>query len=451
MRGFPIPVSERILQQKTGDQHSMAPLVKLSCLILLCTLLCAPAMAGTKYLSGSPVLSASVSGTNEFSPGDSVDLPVVIENNGINDYKLVQAGVTDPEDMPNTAKYLTAALLPGDAPISVRSDPRMLGDLKGAGRVSTVFPIRIDSHAAGGTYEVPLLLNYSYLSASDQFDDNTMKYTYALQNITLAVPLKIKPDVRVDVMSAVPEHLNAGTAGYVILTLRNSGSENGSRSVVRILRNGNSPILPVDSSVYIGDFPAGNVTECRYKVSVTRDSDRQTYPVDVVVEYQNPDGDTVTSRSATVGIPIGGKPDFAIVSRPAEMNPGNRKTISVEYRNTGDAAVYSAQARISAVDPFTSNDDIEFIGDLMPGESRVVSFTMGVDRSATVKQYGLDSEIRYRDALDNTYISDTMKVNVNVTSPTGIVALVSNPIYLSVLAAVVIGLVYAIFHYRRKK
>jgi hypothetical protein len=132
------------------------------------------------------------------------------------------------------------------------------------------------------------------------------------------------------------------------------------------------------------------------------------------------------------------------------MNPGNKKIINVEYKNTGETTVYSAQSRISAVDPFTSNDDIAYLGDLKPGESVVASYEMSVDRSATIKEYGLDSEIRYRDALDNTYISDTMKVKINVISSAGITAVLSNPVYLSIIVAAIIGIVYLVYRYRKK-
>jgi hypothetical protein len=132
------------------------------------------------------------------------------------------------------------------------------------------------------------------------------------------------------------------------------------------------------------------------------------------------------------------------------MNPGNKKIISVEYKNTGETTIYSAQSRISAVDPFTSNDDIAYLGDLKPGESVVASYEMSVDRSATIKEYGLDSEIRYRDALDNTYISDTMKVKINVTSSAGMTAVLSNPVYLSIIVAGIIGIVYLVYRYRKK-
>ncbi len=73
-----------------------------------------------------------------------------------------------------------------------------------------------------------------------------------------------------------------------------------------------------------------------------------------------------------------------------------------------------------------------------------------MDRSATIKEYGLDSEIRYRDALDNTYISDTMKVKIIVSSPSGMTAVFSNPIYLSVIVAGIIGMVYLVYYYRKK-
>ena len=84
--------------------------------------------------------------------------------------------------------------------------------------------------------------------------------------------------------------------------------------------------------------------------------------------------------------------------------------INVQYTNTGGATAYNVQARISAVDPFTSSDDTAFLGTLAPGETREAAFEISMDKSATIKDYALDSEVRYRDALDNSLISDPMKV-----------------------------------------
>jgi len=430
----------------------MTNYLKILCILLiLYACLIAPAMAGTKYMAGSPELSAYISGTNEFSPGTEVQMTVVIENTGLNVFKFVDSGIVDRDDQPNTAKFLTVRLEPGNAPIVIKSETQMLGDLKGASSVNAVFTTKINADAPAGTYNLPLDVTYTYLQTADQYGVDTIQYSYKTINESVTIPIKIKPEVSIDVLSAVPEHLNVGTEGYINMKIKNTGSDNGSKSIVKITRNGNSPIIPTDSSVYIGDFPPGSTVDCRYKVSVSTDAQKQTYPIDVTVVYEDNEGDFVTSRSDTVGVPVGGKADFAVTSPPSEMNPGNKKVIKVEYKNTGDTTVKSAQARISAVDPFTSNDDIAYIGDLKPGESRTVSYVMSVDRSATIKEYGLDSEIRYRDELDNTYISDTMKVKVNVTAPTGATAILSNPIYLAIIVAIIIGAVYLVYHFRKKK
>jgi hypothetical protein len=429
----------------------MRTIGKFLCLLLVfCLCLIVPAMAGTKYMAGSPKLSAYISGTNEFSPGKDVQLTIVIENTGLNEFKFIQSGIVDRDDLPNTAKFLTVALSSGTAPLVIKSDPQMLGDVKGAGSVNAVFSIKIKSDAAAGSYLLPLTLHYTYLYVAEQYGVDTIQYTYKQIDENIEIPINIKSDVSIDVLSAVPEYLNVGTEGYLNMKIKNTGSDNGTKAIVKILRNGNSPIVPTDSSVYIGDFPSGSIAECRYKVSISGDAERQTYPVDVIVVYKNKEGDFVTSRSDTVGIPIGGKVDFLVISPPAEMNPGNKKIISVEYKNTGETTIYSAQSRISAVDPFTSNDDIAYLGDLKPGESVVASYEMSVDRSATIKEYGLDSEIRYRDAIDNTYISDTMKVKINVISSAGMTAVLSNPVYLSIIVAAIIGIVYLVYRYRKK-
>jgi len=420
-------------------------------LMLLGIFLISPALAGTKYMSGSPDLSAYISGSNEFRPGDDVSLAIVIQNTGLNEYKFVQSGIVDRDDLPNTAKFLTVTLLPGDAPFVIKSDPQMLGDLKGASSVNSVFSTKVKSDAKAGTYALPVLLNYTYLYTADQYGVDTIQYTYRTQNVNITIPVKVKADVSIDVISSVTEHLNVGTEGYLNMKIKNTGSESGSKAVVKITQSGSSPVVPTDSSVYIGDFAPGSIVDCRYKVSVSKTAVRQTYPVDVAVIYQNSEGDFVTSRSDTIGVPVGGKVDFEITSPLPEMNPGNKKVLTVVYKNAGETPVYSAQARISAVDPFTSNDDIAYLGDLQPGQSATANFVVSVDKAATLKEYGLDSEIRYRDALDNTYISDTMKVKVNIAGPTGLATILSNPIYLSILIATIIGIIYIVYHYRKKE
>jgi hypothetical protein len=413
--------------------------------IIFAVLIITPVQAGTKYMAGSPELSAYISGTNEVSPGDTVQLKVMIENKGVNQFKFIQSGIVERDDLPNTAKFLTVSLAAGDAPVTIKSDPQMLGDLKGSSTASCVITTKIDNEAAAGSYNLPLILKYTYLYEAEQYGVDTIQYYYKERNETFSLPIKIRPELKISVISAEAEHLNAGTEGYVTLKVKNTGHENGKNAIIKIARNDKSPILPTASSMFVGDFAVNQTVTSRFKVSVSSDAEEQTYPLDVQVDYENNEGDQVTSDVETIGITVGKKIDFAIISAPDTISPGQKKVINVQYSNTGGATAYNVQARISAVDPFTSNDDTAFLGTLAPGETREATFEISVDKSATIKEYALDSEVRFRDALDNSLISDPMKVRIVVKEENSLFA---NPIVLVVIAAVVILIGYLVYRQR---
>ena len=134
-----------------------------------------------------------------------------------------------------------------------------------------------------------------------------------------------------------------------------------------------------------------------------------------------------------------GRSSFVVTTDPEPITAGDKQVIEVTYRNTGSGTAYSAQSRISAVDPFTSNDDTAFLGDLGPGETAVARYEVSADESATPKEYGLDSEIQYRDALGNSQISDTMKVRVAVEEPSKVTSIL--------LIVVLIGAIIAAGYY----
>lgn len=419
-------------------------------LIACAVIMVAPvqALTGTKYMAGSPELSAYISGSNEVSPGDTVQLKVIIENKGVNQFKFIQSGIIERDDLPNTAKFLTISIAPGDAPVVIKSDPQMLGDLKGSGIASAVITTKIQPDAGSGTYYLPLTMKYSYLAEAEQYGTDTIQYYYRERNETVNLPITIKPEVKIAVLSQTAEHLNAGSEGYVTLEVKNIGHENGKNAIIKIVRNDMSPVLPVTGSMYIGNFSVGQVVSSRFKVSVSSDAEAQTYPLDVLVDYENGEGDQATSDIETIGLEVGKKIDFNVTSTPNIVSPGQKKTITVQYTNTGGATAYNAQARISAVDPFTSNDDTAFLGTLAPGDTREAAFEIAVDKSATIKEYALDSEIRYRDALDNSLISDPMKVRIVVEKEN---SLLGNPLVLGGIVAVVILVGYLVYRQRKKQ
>ncbi|MDD1719304.1 MAG: S-layer protein [Methanoregulaceae archaeon] len=445
-------ISDRSCRRKPGKKGPAYNLAKFGIFAALVIAIIAvtPVSAGEKYMAGSPELTAAVSGTNEFSPGDLGIIPVRLQNKGLNEFKFVQSGIISRDDLPNTAKLMTLELLPGDSGIVVKSDPQMIGDLAGGASTLVNFNVKIPDDAKSGTFDLLLRIRYTYLDNAEQYGTDSIQYTYREMNETLLLPIKIKPDLQFSVISSETEHLNAGTEGYLTIVAQNTGSDEGKGAILKINRNGNSPIIPTDSSMYIGDFPRAADISGKFKVSVSKDAESQTYPLDVLVEYENYEGDVVETKPVTIGVPVGGKVEFSIVSDPVKVSPGEKKVIVVVYENTGGATVYNAQARISAVDPFTSNDDTAYIGTLAPGEKSEAAFEISVDGAATCKDYGLDSEIRFRDALDNSLISDPLKVQVNVIKSTGVVSFLANPLVLGILAVCIIGVGYAVYRRRQE-
>jgi len=430
--------------RRSGSRLNLLGFGMLISIVLACALV-SPVSAGDRYMTGSPELTAAVSGTNEFSPGDEVTIAVQLQNEGLNELKFVGSGIISRDDQPNTAKLITITLDPGDSPLIVKSDPQMIGDLKGGSSTVVNFKVKIPKNATVGTYDLPLNIKYTYLWLAEQIGTDSIQYTYRDTKETLTLPVKIKPVLQFSIISSSTEHLNAGTEGYLTLVINNTGQVEGKKAILKLARNGNSMVIPTDSSSYIGDFPPGAEITSKFKLSVSSDAEAKTYPLDVYINYEDYVGDIVDSDRTTIGIPVGGKAEFTVVSDPIELSPGQKKAVTVQYKNTGDATVYSAQARISAIDPFTSDDDTAFLGTFAPGETKEATFEISVDSSATEKEYGLDSEVRYRDALDNSIISDPIKVGIEVVkqSNTGMYVLIG------ILIVGIIGGGY--YYYRRRQ
>jgi len=193
-------------------------------LAVLISLLCVPALAGVKYLTGEPDLSAAIQGRNEFYPGEDVTLQVTIENRGLVEMKFVQSTIIEREDMPNTAKLVRATLGAGDSPLIVKADPQAVGDIPGGKTVTVSFAAKIPADAPAGNYTLPLLVQYSYLKAAEQYGQDAISYSYSDMEKTVPLTVRVQPRAMLEVISVKCENLNAGTEGYLVLSVRNGAT-----------------------------------------------------------------------------------------------------------------------------------------------------------------------------------------------------------------------------------
>ena len=412
---------------------------------------CLPVMGVTTYLGGSPLMSAAIAGTNEFTPGQDTTIFVTVQNSGVNNLEFTTIGTIERDDIPTTAKLVTVGISAGDAPVVVKSDPQIIGDIKSQGVNTVSFHTKILSDATEGEYHLPLTIMYAYLASSDQGSSDVLQYNYKQVSETIPITIKIKPQVRIEVLESVPANLYVGSEGYLNLKIKNAGIEDGKKAVVKLIRNDASPIIPTDNSVFIGDFPRNGTVSTRYKVAISSEAENQTYPVNVVVMYENRDGDVVSTATETIGIPIGRKIIFSITSGTVQVLQGSQGVIEVEYQNIGDSIAYNAQTRLSVVEPFQSIDDTAYLGDLKPSEKATARYQVSVDDAAIAKIYTLDTEVRYRDALDNSQVSDTFNVPVQIQAKPASGGLVQVLAAIGLTVLIGIGAGYYLLVMRKKK
>ena len=429
-------------RRRPGRTRILLLLCAASFILILVAL--SPVMADSKYMTGTPELNAHISGTNEFSPGDDIYIPVVVENTGLNQFKIVESGIIDANDLSSTAKQLTVTIGASDAPIVIKADPQVVGDLPGSGTATAMFHITVNQDAPAGTYELPVTLNYTYLYRQNQEGD-TLAYEYKDATDTVLVPMKIKSVLRLALSGVDTRNLVAGNEGYVELTVQNVGYEDGRNAAIVVRQDNQSPFTPTEGSEYIGDFPRGASVNARFRVLVSGDALQKTYPLSVMVTYKNAEGDYVNSETETIGVPVGGKVQFNVTPISASVLPGEKSVVIVQYQNTGGATAYNAQARIAAVDPFTTDDDTAFLGTMAPGDIRRAAFDISVANGATAKAYGVDSVVIYQDSLDNQVTSDHENVNVQIVPAPGIVSLIVLPVIIIIAVAAVVLLARRIY------
>ncbi|PKG31801.1 MAG: S-layer protein, partial [Methanoregula sp.] len=154
----------------------------------------APASAATKYVSGSPELSASVTGTNEFSPGQDATITILIKNTGVSSLKQLNQGTITYEDLPTTAKFSTIGLSSSTDDIIIKSDPQFVGDILSGGAGKTLsYSAKISANATSGEYQLPVTISYQVPDIGRQEVADVYQYSYTKTSTTIPVTIRIKP------------------------------------------------------------------------------------------------------------------------------------------------------------------------------------------------------------------------------------------------------------------
>ena len=417
-------------------------------------LIAAPVSAAqVSYSTAGIEFFASSDGGNELVPGTESDFTIKLTNNAQYQVVAAESGLQRQYDV--ATPYQLRVSLEDAEGITVKTDMQTVSQI-GPGQSATLtYRVSVDQYATPGPRTLKVHVIYNELFSVDNYGD-ALGY-YWLNDRVKDVPLEVtvRSQVSPEVLEVSSEDISVGTSGFLTLAIKNAGgmdAKNAYASLITSTSGGSSTaIVPVESSVFIGDFPAGSPQTVTFKVSVASNAEVKEYPVGLQIVYQDNYGVDQKSSPVIVGVPVDGKVKFKVTNVEAALAPGDKGLIKVTYKNTGNTKVYSATARLSAVDPFSSNDDSAYLGDMAPGDSVVGSYEVTVDGSTTEKKYGLDTEIRYRDANDNSILSKSMKAVVDVKDMSGPLSFFTSPLFIIIIVAIVLIGGYYVFMKRKGK
>ncbi len=183
----------------------------------------------------------------------------------------------------------------------------------------------------------------------------------------------------------------------------------------------------------VEELETGHTSTLSYTIKINSDTPAGDYELLLPVTYQyQANVKTVTAdainlgvtgvefarvyetKNETLRIPISVKsgPKFEVINVSGSLVQGESKLINVTYKNTREEVAEDALARIIIMSPLSTEKSIVRLGDIGPGEEKTASFEITADKQALVKNYGINSEIKYVDEDGETSFSESMKVNI---------------------------------------
>lgn len=164
-----------------------------------------------------------------------------------------------------------------------------------------------------------------------------------------------------------------------------------------------------------GNIPAGNY-ELLLPVTYQYQANVRTVTADAInlgitdVDYAR----EYKTKTEVLKIPISIKsePKFEVTNVSGSLIQGESKVVNVTYKNTRETMAKDAFARIIVMSPLSTEKATVRLGDIGPGEEKTASFEIKAAQDATVKKYGVNSEIKYLDDDKNTKFSESMKVDL---------------------------------------
>lgn len=341
-------------------------------------------------VKGSPDVELSLS-NNRVRPGKATALELRVTNTG-----EIENGSRNPEaeQIVTTARGLSVEPRSGDAPLEIKSGKAALGSLPDGGSATVPVRVQVDESADPGEYTVPVIVEYRYV---EEYNESTgeRETETVRERRTVTVAVESAADFSVE---SVDSSVGIDDTGPVTFTVENTGSQDLRRASVRV-RSASGAVAfdgAEATSVYVGDWAAGETREVTVDAAVGPDAEQRPYAVELVVDYIGGDGQRGQSASLSAGITPGPDQSFAVENTTADLRVGEDGTLRGTVANEGPDDVENAVVVLQSDSKTITVEESEYaIGSLAAGERTNFSFDVEISEGAATGPRQFSVEVRY--------------------------------------------------------
>jgi hypothetical protein len=364
-----------------------------------------PAGANTAII-GQPDVAVS-SPTGPVHASAATDLTVVLTNDG----SLEQGDPQNPqyEGQVTTARNVRVEVVESgiDAPVDVQTGTQTLGTLPTGQSVPLSYRIEVGD-AAPGVYRVPVRVEYTYTRAIiyDRLEQPEFVTTTETLRTTVSLRVEARPQFRVT--AGGTDGLFAGDTDRLALTVENVGTRAAADTRLGLstgapeLYFGPTAAPQPRTGVFVGRLGPDESREVSVRVGATDDAVPGSYPVRANVSFENENGVTERADTRTVGVTVGAERRFALRNLETErfrVDEGEAR-VTADLANVGEAPARGVVVRLRGGpdSPVTPTNGEAAAGDLAPGESAPVSFTVSVAGDAEPGTNSFAFAVEYENA-----------------------------------------------------
>lgn len=346
----------------------------------------------------------------EFDAGEETTLQVVVTNGG----EVTTSG-THPTDVRDRATEARSAEInltsDDDVPIEVRTGNQSLGTVDSGDTVAETVDIYAVPDADPGTYDLEWTIDYRNVTVVDyeegvgdalEIEESTVEET---RSGTLT--LEIADEARFDIED-VSHDVHVGDTGEYTVELTNTGTLDITNVIVTASATEQDIFFGsggATSDRSVATWEAGETVTLTYAAGATDQALSEAYPVDLSIEYDDPDGETHT-RTEQTSLAPSERQAYDVIDVEHNVSIGDDGVVAFTITNEGPRNVTAATVSLSTNDPALTFEDAEagsgtaetFVGDWAVGENITLTKRVGASDDAAHRSYALDATV----AAENT-------------------------------------------------